>query len=536
MPTTYESPSSAPAPFTASAPKKQPRDRATSGSIWLDLLCLLVLAIVLLPKIITPDFAPDSWSYFELSKSVFSDFYKTNTVRQFQFEPPYGTSFPPLYPILIAVTRLVVDAGVYTGMFLNAAFAVATLFSLKRLAGALSLPIWTGNILMLLLLASFDYDDEITGAGSFPLALLLLSIALTSLVNSANTGKPRAFWLGLTAGLFCLARFDMLLVAGALGVISWLFIGGWSWKSTLCYYATFALVLAPWIAYSQTHFGKPLVSDNSRTVLSVDRTYVMDYFPSGKNPETLLDRPLPWIKNLFLQRLPPVIGAALSVIYNYFPVMLLGGVLLGLALAGNRPDCKTLWQSAEGQALIAFGLALSLQIIAVWLTGYRDRRYFIPITWYGTVVSLYLILRTPSVAPWFARLKIAGTLCLALLTVGFYVREVSFKPLMGEILWRLDPKLLGEEQFAALTAELENTAKEPRLLNVSGDLNPFQFGALTGKTTIPKPSNLDEHNATSFIEHYGVTHILDADNWLIDKLPGTMKKEKLSTPGLWRVK
>src|SRR4051794_5984924 len=72
-----------------------------------------------------PNFSPDSWSYLELSNTVFSDFYRVNSVRQFERPLDYGNSFPPLWPILIALVRMLAPVGIYAEYLLNLAVCLA---------------------------------------------------------------------------------------------------------------------------------------------------------------------------------------------------------------------------------------------------------------------------------------------------------------------------------------------------------------------------------------------------------------------------
>src|ERR1700722_18536124 len=78
-----------------------------------------VTLIVFLTAIFTPVFIVDSWSYFELSKKIFTDFYRINTLRQYEIHTLYSNAFPPLWPILLAAFRRVLDLGIYGGTVLN---------------------------------------------------------------------------------------------------------------------------------------------------------------------------------------------------------------------------------------------------------------------------------------------------------------------------------------------------------------------------------------------------------------------------------
>jgi hypothetical protein len=51
----------------------------------------------------TSAFSPDSWSYYDLSQTVYTDFYHAAVTRAFHEQDGYSRSFPPLWPVLIAL-------------------------------------------------------------------------------------------------------------------------------------------------------------------------------------------------------------------------------------------------------------------------------------------------------------------------------------------------------------------------------------------------------------------------------------------------
>ena len=80
-------------PQTRPAPK-YPRgwtDKAVIGMF-------MTMVVVLFSQfVITPRYSSDSWAYYELSKTIFNDFYHISHFRSYTNEIEYGVSFPPLW-------------------------------------------------------------------------------------------------------------------------------------------------------------------------------------------------------------------------------------------------------------------------------------------------------------------------------------------------------------------------------------------------------------------------------------------------------
>ena len=350
----------------------------------LDVLCVATVLGIVAAWLATPRFSPDSWSYFELSKTVFTDFYRINTYRQFQTVSPYGTSFPPLYPSLLAVGRAVCDVGIYTGVFLNAALCVATLFVVKSLARVSGLPAWVGNILFLALLLRPTYVDELMAARSIPLALLLVTAILRVYVSPALT-PSRAVLMGFLAGLAVLTRFDFLAAAVFLGLVLAWYARKRTWLVSPVYFAALAVAVSPWVVYSLVHFSKPFVSDNSRTAMLVARSFVTDYYPHQEQLEYAWDAPLSWASNVIVRRFPRILDSWLKTITTDPTLAVLTGILVGIGVAARaRPGClRRDGRDQRSGGYVAqwrgFAAVLAVQLLTIGVTGYPDGRYLLPL-------------------------------------------------------------------------------------------------------------------------------------------------------------
>ena len=92
-------------------------DQGLQSIPWILLGAVLTILVVSWRQL--EGYGTDSWSFYELSQSISSDFYRISTVRNFQFLKPYGTSFPPLWPAIIWLTSSVFRTGPVTGLMVN---------------------------------------------------------------------------------------------------------------------------------------------------------------------------------------------------------------------------------------------------------------------------------------------------------------------------------------------------------------------------------------------------------------------------------
>ena len=96
-----------------------------SDSLAALIIGLLAIMYVLIVCVLSAEvFSPDSYSYYEISKNIFTDFGKVNTIRQYVIWTGYDVSFPYLYPAAIGAVNALCGFGVYAGEFINAVICV----------------------------------------------------------------------------------------------------------------------------------------------------------------------------------------------------------------------------------------------------------------------------------------------------------------------------------------------------------------------------------------------------------------------------
>jgi hypothetical protein len=322
---------------------------------------VLALAAVLLATVWVnrfSDFNPDSWAYFELSKTIFgADFYRFNTIRSYHAET-YSTSFPLGYPVAVAIGHLVFGSTPLTGVWINLLVGLSTFYLVCKISRQLGLSSLAGLTLALSTVLWTFYLDEVLSGRSIPLALGLFLLAASLCLSG------RYFWAGLLFGLSALVRFDYMVYG-----LVFQFCGAWllrhkSRKILAFSMPGFLLGLAPWVIYSYTHFNKFWVSDNSWIALSSLPAYVAD-FPAMM-AVSAFDSPLLWLRRVLGNVLPLTKSVSKCVILNP-AVILLGVLVLNLALRRRL---------REGQNILVVMFCLGVSVSPYLLTGYFDARYF----------------------------------------------------------------------------------------------------------------------------------------------------------------
>lgn len=516
--------------------------------------CLAALTSLFVREVGLPPYTPDSWSYFELSKTVFADFYKVSTMRQYHLAPDYGASFPPLWPTLIAIINAVFHLDWYGGYvlaFIASALTIPVLVHFcRRFFGQPLL----GIFLYALALLDPAYRQELLSGGAIPLSIAIVFLLLAVLARRPF-GPGAVALTALLAGLAAMNRFDFLLAGLAAGAVAAV-TGGRSAtvviRRAALYFAVFFMTISPWIFYSWTRFSMPYVTDNARVALAAAQSFVTDFYI---NPlPTIFDAPLAWmvryaqslsllgrtalevasfslaplaILAVFVAadaglrgrsagdrqlRVLHVSAAVFMILYalfiiagndRYRPLALIPAALIAVIAVANarlrkRPLSEmfmldeTSWASLKVLSLAA--PIFLIQLLSIATTGYFDRRYL-------------------SLAVLFACAMLLSCCCGALRRLGparssaflsvmvFSLLLLQFHPSQPSI-YRLPQAVLRNEEVLSCIGE------KARLLVLDHHVvQPFEYGAVTGAMTYSRPLNIDARNAPELVRRYGITHV-----------------------------
>ena len=512
-------------------------------------LAALLTVLIFLARLYAPCFIVDSWSYLELSNTVFKDFYHSNTLRHFENPSVYSQAFPPLWPVVLAAARHLADLGIYTGYILNCMVCIVLLAALIGLFRVIHLPGWVGAACYLSILGFPPFLGEALGAKTFPLTLTLLTGALLVLFREPLSAR-RVSLAGLLMGLACLTRFDAILVACVVGVA----FGARTYllerrfrrcvAVVLVYYATFCVVLSPMVAYGLSHFGKPFPSDNTRMLMQARGGTVLDYYETPPAAD-LIQNPGKWLAGLLFYKAPRIVfgfyeAASESVLPPFLAVV---WVVWGAARFPPLP-------SPTIQFILMALVLIPVMLLPSMLVGFMDFRFYAgPALLLFAVLFALLVSLTAGV--WSRRratlllLAVAVLLCVTAAQPVVSNRSLRFS--LTEALAPLSPT----EQMRELTDAVHRDARgQPhRLLLTSGYVGAVKYGALTGEPASVMPV-LANGSFAAFARDWHITHIYDrsikhvpwqpettdrAEIMRLIRVPG-IELVPLDLPGLYRVR
>lgn len=484
--------------------------RKMPSFLWSLLIALAFVLPMFLGVVENPPYTPDSWALFELSQTVFGDFYRFTHFRSYASDIPYSAAFPPLYPALIAVVDGLLGTGARTGLYLAflffLAFAVLSEAIGRRVTGAA----WVGLAAALaLLLGPKMLVAELEAGRTMPLQLCLYAVVLLGLLKGREISLSRAVGIGLVAGLAVLNRFDAIL----LPVFAAAAIGWFTRKPVNAVAALVAAVVtvSPWIYYSLTTFGTHFATDNSGVVATLDpRAFVTDWWPEPQ--PTWADDPAAWFSrvmgNVFAFGRS---GAGLVFSPMGFAMVVSVGVLAALQwLIAKGPGAggDAVRSDAKLRVLAIFAAVTALMMGPQFLTGYVEYRYFTALFWtLFLLTGCWLIARgaTLSQRRVFARMFL---LTIVAVSLPFHVLRTVSEP--GETANRSDfandPRI--EQLQSCLAAD-----PDARILVLGDDAFAAKAGATTGIATMMEPRNivdgrLDADGARAFLEVWEVDYLL----------------------------
>jgi hypothetical protein len=489
-----------------------PDDHATrvQSLLWPVLVLAAVLVPLLLSLIAAPRYSPDSWAFYELSKTVFGDFYRFSHWRSYASDAAHSAAFPPLYPTLIAALNSVLGTGARTGLYLSfasfAGFALVSEVIGRRVTGAA----WIGLAAALALLFGPNMLLTELGAGrTIPLQLLIYALVLLGLLEGRGMSVARAGGIGLLAGLAVLNRFDAVLLPLLVAAMI-----GWLTRSpgrTLVTLAAAAVAVSPWVLYSLVTFGIVFATDNSGIAMQIDPlAYVTDWWPSPQ--PTIADDPAAWFARAG--------GNVLAYAYTGASLVAspLGAVGAALVVVAAGPVALAGRARHLGAAfciLAAFAVFTALMMAPQVLTGYLEHRYFSALVWNGFLTAAcWGLLAGVSL---HQRRVVAGLACgvvgiAAVVLAASHVLQPQRAEAFDQARWAAFEAPADIRQLQACLS----ASPDARVLVVGDDNFAARAGALGGLTTMMEPRNiargrLGAEGAQAFFAAFAVDYVLVHD-------------------------
>ena len=448
---------------------------------WLVPPLLLAAAIMMGDRLL---FSPDSWTLYELSRSIFTDFYHVNHLRSFESASYQSAAFPPLWPVLLAGLNSVLDAGprlaFYLALFSFIPFALFSEWLGRRLFAAAGV----GLAAALLAWTHFGYWEELIAGRTIPLQMLLYA-ALAWVVARGPLSFSSAALAGLLAGLSALNRFDALALALAMPIA--LLLLRPSASALAGYVLALGLTLSPWLYYSMTELGRVFASESGSVALAADPTaFVTDWWP--RPTYSLFDDPAGWGKKVAtnLSYLPAqlVLSPARTGIAAFALVIGLVGVAtlrhrqVRQALR-PRAMVATFWHRYR-PALVML-LALAALLPSYVLTGFFDARYFVPLWWLAALILIGVLI---GALPPERRGRVgalAAALALALAVLVTITRSLAVEQQV---------EFPGRDQDRVMVDCLPSDPRSTAVLH-HDDTEAARLAALYGWRTLLVPRNLD---------------------------------------------
>lgn len=467
---------------------------------------MILLALVVFAIIASTDparhFSPDSWTLFELSSSVFNDFYHIQTIREYAFASEYSASFPPLMPVLTAMVMAVMPVDTGAGLLLNGLFAIGTAWLLSTLTGRLYGNRWLGVLLLLILLANRHYIYSLRGVHSMVLYLFLLAALYTVVLKKQALGWRDAGMAGLLGGLLALTRFDGLVYAIALlPVIVW--FAKERIKAGAIYLILLFATLAPWMAYCYSHFGVFFASDNSRGLWAVDHIFVLDYLTQPY--QTIHDNFGKWFENAWRDA-EAFLGIAFTKLI--FAPFVLGLIYIVTKKMGAKYTFRV---PALNKKQLALFVPLAAQMGLVGISGYHEARYLLP-------VQLALLIYFLGFVDW-DRLKpgkllnkhgqsIFIGLCLLIAVIYMGGTLAKGREVLGAF---RNPETPAE--FAKINECSKSRPEAPMML--VGDRLSYRFAAYRPGMVYLEPYGIPEAGWPAYFERFGIRYVLLPQNQTI---------------------
>lgn len=482
--------------------------------LWPLLAATLIAAVLLAGLVSDPPYSPDSWAFYELSRTVFGDFYRFSHFRSYASASPYSSAFPPLHPVLIASVDALFSTGARTGLMIAFAsfigFAAVSELIVRRASGAA----WFGLVAAaLLVLGPRMLLDEMGAGRTIPLQLMLLALVLLCLLGGRRITSAGALAIGILCGLCVLNRFDaVMLPLLSAAMIVWLTR---RWLPGLAALFASAIVLMPWVIYSMSTFGAPFATDNSGIALSLDaNAFVTDWWPAAR--PSAADDPAAWLMRVAGNGLRLAAIAASLIAAPMVFAFACGALIVAAlhALAARRPGADRAHGHGRERIVVlaAFAAGMALLLAPQILTGYSEYRYFSAAFWAAFVaLGAWLISRGQSrhqrqTYGWLMALGSGVWLLPVLIGSALSAAEAARAP--AAVWSRFD-----RPPAISALAQCLGAERDARILVLGDDAFAARAGALGGLAAMMEPRNMAEgrlgrESVRAFAERWSVDYVL----------------------------
>ncbi|MDR1700144.1 MAG: glycosyltransferase family 39 protein [Lachnoclostridium sp.] len=447
-------------------------------------------------------FTPDSYSYFDISKNIFSDFGEISTIRQYVNLSEWNLSFPWLYPALISIVDAMTGFGMFSGVFINFIAAYITLWIILKITCRLTDSYIPGIFVSLLLFTDPGYVQEVISARSITTSILCVTVMLYIFVKLKDYTKKDMFLAGLFAGAGMAIRFDFLVIAGLTGLILLPVFK----KKALVMMAAYGLGIlvftTPWIIYSISQFSTIWATDNGGTFSLTYAISPQRFFLPNEMVSTLFTDFPAWAEKVW-----SAAGLRLSQIITWLlkpvNILLLGFCAYVFVVSPKEQEEAKIKNKPFRILSISVSLICIAKLCVYFAAAYTDTRYHSEI-----VMMLMLLLLTYTYMR--AGNKIGWRKPLFLMPV---VLMIQLAPVMEtNLIPKLAAKIVDKNLIYA-TKEEEETAKilrsrigaktnkDVRVYFVDST-NAFRYGALMNLHSYAVLINENKERLLYLFDHF----------------------------------
>jgi glycosyltransferase involved in cell wall biosynthesis len=482
------------------------------------LVTLLILLPLFIASIIQPQFGPDSWAYYELAKTVGDKFYEFSHFRSYWSELPYSASFPPLFPILIALFDLTFGAGARSAIYISfISFFAFTLISEKIGRIAFGVPLLGLSLALLLTVAPNMLISELSAGRTIPLQLFLFSIVFVLLLQQKHEKWIWSVSIGIICGFCVLNRFDAIILP--ILIASLVLFLTCRFYLSITILALSLVLTSPWIAFSLVKFGLWFATDNAATALAVDpAAYVTDWWPEEQ--ASIKSNFTAWLSRICLNAVKFTRSLIASGVNLMGAALLIAGlpilVTVSLRSKENIPYFYNMYKNNyKFRVMFLLSIVMFFSLLPQLLSGYRDHRYFTP--WYYSsffVISGYILLKanTNVQREIFARFISSIFLIFSLYNSMNFLANKAANERLDYTRWT---EFENPDEVRTIAECIHKQGRSSRIL-VLGDNNiAARLGALGSLHTMMEPKNMSDGRLGSigsraFLDFWDVSFVLVA--------------------------
>ncbi|MGM3182309.1 hypothetical protein [Dickeya oryzae] len=465
-------------------------------------LCLTIfLGKIILDVVLFPGFTVDSWTYYDLSKVVFSG-YEPSFIRQYQYNSTHSPSFPFFYPLLIQLADKVLNIGIYSSLVLNVFLLMTCCIVLNKMLNRLKLQ-QEYIIMFSFLLLYPPFFQEVAYGRSMPLATLELMLIGNIFISQQYLSTKKLFIIGLIFSASILTRFEFIILFAIFSL--WVLFKEKNTVGKLLFLAPPLISAFIWTIYSERYFNTLWVTESSKLILMPPNIGVLDYAPTIE-----IGNWLAIAKNIIIKEIKTFTSFILWGVAS--PLFIIFSHVIYKRISHNKKILTIKKHDYVSTKLLFITITISSVVPIIGLTGYTDGRYFFNLYLFISIFLLYTIAVNVS-----NNYKIT-MLCLTYAIIFSSVWTV------GRVVKKniLDEK--SQEYITAIEKQgLRQCIEEynvKRILFITA--NGFEQASVSEQSIkstalyLLSPSNIDVKNINNFIRDYNIDAIYSKNSILTD--------------------